>query len=63
MTVASLSGPDKRQIKASSDIHLSFFIVLSNFFFKKNTVSQTQAHRPTTTVQLPRSLFKGSQMR
>ena len=63
MTVASLPGPDKRQLKASSDIYLSFFIVLSNFFFKENAVSQTQAHRPTTTSQLPRSLFKSSQMR
>ena len=35
MTVASLLGPDKRHIKASSDIHLSFFNVLSDFFFKK----------------------------
>ena len=41
MTVASLLGPDKRHIKASSDIHLSFFIVLSIFFFKRNAVSRT----------------------
>ena len=42
MTVASLLGPDKPHIKASSDIHLSFFfIVLSDFFFKKNAVTLT----------------------
>ena len=35
MAVASLLGPDKHHIKASSDIHLSFFIVLSNFFQEK----------------------------
>ena len=35
MTVASLLGPDKRRIKASSDIHLSSFIVLSYFFFQE----------------------------
>ena len=41
MTVASLIGPDKRHIEASSDIHLSFFIALTDFFFKKNAVSLT----------------------
>ena len=40
-TLASLLGPDKRHIEASSDIHLSFFIVLTDFFFKKNPVSLT----------------------
>ena len=33
MTLASLLGPDKRHINASSDIHPSFIIVLSDFFF------------------------------
>ena len=41
MTVASLLGPDKRHIEASSDIHLSFYNVLSDFFFIKNAVSLT----------------------
>ena len=45
MTVASLLGPDKRHIKASSDIHLCFFIVLSYFFSRKNAVSLTPKHR------------------
>ena len=40
-TVASFLGPDKRNIKASSDIHLSFFTVLPDFFFKKNALSLT----------------------
>ena len=35
MTVVSFLGPDKRHIKASSDIHLSFFIALSDFFQEK----------------------------
>ena len=39
--MARLVGPDKRHINASIDIHLSFFIVLSDFFFKKNAVSLT----------------------
>ena len=30
MTVASLSRPSKRHIKASSDIHLSFFLSFEN---------------------------------
>ena len=33
--MASLLGPDKRHMKASSDIHLSFYIVLSDFFFQE----------------------------
>ena len=41
MTMASLLGPDKPHIKASSDIHLSLFITLSDFFFKKNVVTLT----------------------
>ena len=32
MTVAILLGPDKSHIKASSNIHLSFCFVLSDFF-------------------------------
>ena len=43
LAVASLLGPDKRHIKASSDIHLSIFIALSNFFFKKNAISLTSS--------------------
>ena len=34
-TVDSFLVPDKRNIKASSDIHLSFFIVLPDFFSRK----------------------------
>ena len=39
MIVANLLGPNKHDIKASSDIHSRFFIVLSNFFFKKIAAS------------------------
>ena len=62
MTVASLLGPDKRHIKASSDIHLRFYIVLSDFFSRKTLVLWLQAHGTTTMVQLPGSLFISSQM-
>ena len=62
MTVASLLGPDKPHIKASSDIHLSLFIVLSDFFSRKTLLLWLQAQRTTTTVQLPRSLLTSSQM-
>ena len=55
-------GPAKRYIKASSDIHLKFFIVLSDFFSRKTLFLWLQAHRITPTVQLPRSLFLCSQM-
>ena len=41
-TVASLLGPDKRHIKASSDFHLSFFIVLSDFFQEKRSFSESK---------------------
>ena len=41
MTVAGLLGPDKRHIKASSDIHLIFYIVLSDFFYIENAVPLT----------------------
>ena len=61
-TVASLLGPDKRYTKASSDIHLSFFIVLSDFFSRKTLFLWLQAHRTTTTVQLTRPLFISSQI-
>ena len=55
MTMASSLVPDKRHIKASSDIHLKFPIVLSDFFFMKNALSlapSTQNHRngSTTTI-------------
>ena len=39
----SLLGPDKRLIKASSDFHLTFFLFLSDFFFKKNVLSLNQS--------------------
>ena len=45
MNVASLLGPDKRHIKASSDIHLSSFYCYILLFFKKNAVSLTPKHR------------------
>ena len=35
MTMASLLGPDKRHIKASSDIHLSFFLLFYLTFFQE----------------------------
>ena len=41
MTVAGLLGLDKRHIKASSDIHLIFYIVLSDFFYIENAVPLT----------------------
>ena len=63
MTVDSLLGPDKRHMKASSDIHLRCFFVLSDFFLRKTLFLLLQARRTTTTVQLPRSLFKSSQIR
>ena len=44
MTVASLLGPDKHHIKASSDIHLSFYNVLSDFFSLKTLLLRLQAH-------------------
>ena len=56
MTVASFLGSDKRHMKASSDIHLSFFIVLSDFFLRKTLFLWLQAHRTTSTVQLPGSI-------
>ena len=62
MTVASFIGPNKRHIKDSSDIHLSFYIVLSDIFSRKKLVLWLQAHGTTTTVQLPGSLLKSSQM-
>ena len=57
MTVASLLGPDKPHIKASIDIHLSLFIVLSDFFFKKNAVTLTPSTKnhhngSVTTISL-----------
>ena len=45
MTVASLLCHDKRHIKASSDIHLSFYNVLCDFFLKKNAGSVTPSTR------------------
>ena len=46
-TVASFLGPDKRHIKASSDIHLSFFIVLTDFFFQeKRSFSDSKLIEP-----------------
>ena len=35
MTVASLLGPNKRHIKASSDIHLSFIYCFIRLFFQE----------------------------
>ena len=54
MTVARLLGPNKRHIKSSSDLHLSFFIVLSDFFFKKNVVSPN----PNTKIHHKGSVTK-----
>ena len=51
MTVASLLGTDKRHVKASSDIHLSFFCFIL-LFFKKNAVSLTPKHRTEQPQQL-----------
>ena len=45
MTVVIFLSPDKRHIKASSDIHLSFFIALSDFFLRKTLFLWLQAHR------------------
>ena len=46
-TVASFLGPDKRNIKASSYIHLSFFIVLPDFFFQeKRSFSDSKRIEP-----------------
>ena len=53
MTVASFLGPDQRHIKDSSDIHISFYIVLSDLFSRKTLVVWLQAHGTTTTVELP----------
>ena len=38
MTVASFLGPDQPHIKDSSDIHISFYIVLSDLFSRKTLV-------------------------
>ena len=38
MTVAGLLGPDKRHIKASCDIHLSFFLLFYLTFFSRKTL-------------------------
>ena len=62
MTVFSLLCPDKRQIKASGDFHLSFFIVLSDFFSRKTLFLWIQAQWSTTRVQLPRTLFISGQL-
>ena len=45
-TVASFLGPDKRNIKDSSDIHLSFFIVLPDFFQEKRSFSDSKHIEP-----------------
>ena len=62
MTVAGLLGPDKRHIKASSDNHLSLFIVLSDFFFKKNAVTLTPSTKnhhngSITTISIHNKFF------
>ena len=44
MAVVSLLSPDKRHIKASSDIHLSFLIVLSDFFFQEKRCFSDSKH-------------------
>ena len=36
MTAARLLGPDKRRIKASSNINPSFYFVLSDFFHENH---------------------------
>ena len=61
MAVASFSGPDQPHIKDSSDIQISFYIVLSDFFSRKTLVVWLQAHGTTTTVELAGSLFISSQ--
>ena len=62
MTVFSLLCPDKRHIKASSDFHLSFLLFYRTFFSRKTLFLWIQAHRSTTRVQLPQTLFMSSQM-
>ena len=62
MTVFSLLCPDKRHIKASSDFHLSFLLFYRTFFSRKTLFLWIQAHRSTTRVQLPQTLFISSQM-
>ena len=62
MTVFSLPGPDKLQMMASSDNHQSFLLFYLTFFSRRTLFFWLQAHRTTTTVQLPQSLFKISQM-
>ena len=43
MTMASLLGPDKRHIEASSDIHLSFFLLFYlTFFQEKRSFSDSE---------------------
>ena len=63
MIVVGFLGPDKRHIKASSDIHLIFFIALSDFFQEKRcSLTPSTQNKTTTTVQLPRSLSKTFKM-
>ena len=43
MTVVKLLGSDKRHIKASSNIHPSFYFVLSDFYQEYHTASMTRS--------------------
>ena len=54
MTVASLLGSNERHIKDSSDIHRSFYNVLSDFSFKKNAGSLTPSTSNNTSGSFTR---------